>query len=253
MKFHNIIFIISVLTISIVACRKDSNYKIKRNHRQSVGDSANHLLSNDKYKKLVVEIQYMEGFEPTAAAIDNLEDFLDDRLNKPDGIRIITKEIPAEGQSSYDLDDIKRLEDDYRKEFTTRKEIATYFLFLDGEYAGNTSSGKVLGIAYYNTSMVIFEKTLKDASTGIGAPDRTKIETTVINHEYGHILGLVNNGTDMQNDHHDEPNGAHCDNSNCLMNWTAETGDLFNNLIGSTPIPTLDANCINDLRGNGGK
>lgn len=243
----------SLLILLSIGCKKDSNYKIKRNHRKSVGESAHHLLSNDKYEKLIVEIQYMTGYEPTSQAVNNLEDFLKDRLNKSQGIDLKLKEIPAEGLSSYSIDDIIRLEEQHRQEFTHKKEIAAYFIFLDGEYSGNSGSNKTLGVAYYNTSMAIFEKTVKSLSDQITEPDRYKLETTVINHEFGHILGLVDIGSPMQTEHQDEPHGNHCDNSNCLMNWVAETGNFASNLLGSTPIPTLDNNCLNDLRSNGGK
>lgn len=246
-------FFYLLLILAITGCKKDSNYKIKRNHRQPVGDSAHHILSDDKYTKLIVEIQYMTGYEPTNEAIENLERFLIDRLYKPEGIFVKLKEIPAEGLSSYTLDDIERIENEYRQEFTNKKEICTYFLFLDGEYSENTSNGKVLGVAYYNTSMAIFEETVKDLSDGITEPDRFKLETTIINHEFGHILGLVNVGSPMVNNHQDAAHGHHCDDQDCLMYWEAETGNFASNLLGSTPIPELDADCIRDLRANGGR
>lgn len=247
------LLIILFLASAFVSCKKDSKYKIKKNHKKEVGYSSNDLLSNNDYKKLTIEVQYMAGYKPTPTTLSNLTSFLNSRLNKSDGIYIVEKEIPAQNKSSYSLDDIKDIESENRSEFTNKKEIATYFLFLDGEYSGNSGNGKVLGIAYYNTSMVIFEKTIQDLSGGFTQPNQTKLETTVVNHEFGHILGLVNTGAPMQHNHQDVANGSHCDNDNCLMNWVAETGGIVGNLIGSSPIPQLDQNCINDLKANGGK
>jgi hypothetical protein len=127
-----------------------------------------------------------------------------------------------------------------------------YFLFVDGEYAANSGGTVTLGVAWRNTSMAIFHKSIEDLSGGIGQPARSVLESTVMDHEIGHLLGLVNVGSDMQVDHQDDPNGHHCDNSNCLMHYLAETGDIITTLLGGN-IPQLDNNCIADLQANGGK
>lgn len=255
MKANRVFILIHLVCFSsLISCKKDSDIKVTKNHKQAVGTSANDLLSDKNYESLLVEIQYVEGYKPTQTAIDNLKTFLSQRLNKPEGISFIWKSIAPIGKSTFTIDDIKKIEDNNRSEFTDKKTIAVYFLFLDGEYAENTSNSKVLGIAYRNTSMVIFEKTVVELSDNIlTEPERDKLETTVINHEFGHILGLVNVGSPMQNDHQDTANGKHCTNSDCLMYWTAETDNVINNLMGSNPVPELDQNCIDDLINNGGK
>lgn len=247
------LFLILFLGAAFLSCKKDSKYKIKKNHKKEVGYSSNDFLSNNDYKKLTIEVQYMAGYKPSQSTLSNLTSFLNNRLNKSDGIYIVEKEIPAKNRGTYSIADIENIETEYRSEFTNKKEIAAYFLFLDGEYSGNSGNGKVLGVAYYNTSMAIFEKTILDLSGGFGQPSQAKLETTVVNHEFGHILGLVNTGASIQTNHQDVSHGAHCDNDNCLMNWVAETGGVVGNLLGSSPIPELDQNCINDLRANGGK
>ena len=247
------LFLIALTVGVSTSCRKDSKRQIKKNHKQSTGSSANDLLSSKEYNELIVEFIVVSGQSPTQQAIDNLKKLLTDRLNKPDGIKFVTTNVPSPNKTKYSLDDIVALEDEYRTQFTDDKSIAASFVFLDGEYIENTGDSKVLGIAYYNTSMVIFEETIKSFTDDFGEPERHKLETTVINHEFGHILGLVNTGTAMQTQHQDVAHGAHCDNEDCLMNWTAETGDAISNLVGSSPIPTFDNNCLNDLKANGGK
>jgi len=194
----------------------------------------------------------MTGFQPTDQTVSLLKSFVSERSHKK-SISVKYSEITPHGKASYSLDDIVAIEDDKRTQFTAKKTIAVYFLFVDGDYSGNTSGGSVLGIAYYNTSLVIFEKTIIGLTNGFGSPERYKLETTVVNHEYGHILGLVNLGSSMQTQHQDAANGNHCTNENCLMYWEAESGSMVSNLLGSSPIPTLDANCLSDLQANGGK
>jgi hypothetical protein len=214
--------------------------------------TTNDLLSATKYENLVVEIQFFPGHAPTTAAVTNLKNFLEARLNKPGGITITQTEIASTGKSAYSADDIRTIEKANRKQSAADKTVTTYFLFVDGDYAGNSGSSKVLGIAYGATSMAIFEKTVKDYSGGLGEPSETVLESTVILHEFGHILGLVNNGTSLQSAHQDTAHGKHCTNEDCLMYYTAETSDIIANLVGGG-IPTLDAACVADLQANGGK
>ena len=147
----------------LASCSKDKddpeNFNKDRSlNKKSVGFSAHDLLSADNFKSVVVEMQYMQGFEPTQAAVNNLKTFMEQRLNKPEGITIKLKQIPAIGQASYTVDDIARIEGQYREEYTTINQLAIYFLFADNPSASNTSAGKVMGQAYWNTSMVVYEK-----------------------------------------------------------------------------------------------
>lgn len=252
---HLILVALMVLTgwAALSACKRDTPHHIRKFHRKSVGKSAFDLLSGRDYNSVVVEIQYMTGFKPTPQAVTQLTSLMSARLNKDEGVTVVYTEIAPQGKSSYSLDDVSHIEDDQRTHFTWKKQIAVYFLFLDGEYVENTADSKVLGIAYYNTSMVIFGKTIQDLSGGIGQPQRYMLEATVINHEFGHILGLVNLGSTMQASHQDAPHGQHCTNQNCLMYWEAETGSAVTNLLGTNAIPQFDASCISDLQANGGK
>lgn len=247
---------LSLLMISFLgmtSCKKDKNKSGGLfSGGTAVGVSANDLLSDSKFKDLRVEIQYVAGFKPTDAAMDNLKDFLTERLNK-NSINFVYTQIASPGKAKYSVDDIKNIEKSNRTVFNKDSNLGAYFLFLDGEFVENSGSSKVLGIAYTNTSMVIFEETVKDLSGGIGEPATYKLESAVALHEFGHILGLVNAGTPLKSNHQDVAHGHHCDNENCLMYWTVETGDFVSNLVGTAPIPSLDSNCLQDLKANGGK
>ncbi len=234
-----------IVSLFFTECKKD---------KSSINDSlvSHDMLSADKYNKLIVEIQYVNGFQPTTSTLDNLKTFLEQRLNKLGGITFTQNVIASPGKTVYSFSDIKDIEKSKRSQTTSGTTITAYFLFLDGDYSENSGSSKVLGIAYGTTSMAIFEKTIQEYSGGLGKPSATTLETTVINHEFGHTLGLVNSGTGMQTAHRDAAHGAHCNNKDCLMYFTAETSDIVGNLIGGN-IPGLDANCINDLKANGGK
>ena len=244
-KIMRLCFSSIFILIVLVQCKKD-------NATVNNSVSPNGLLSSRNYDKLVVEVQSISGSQPTQAALDNLTAFLQQRLNKPAGISIVQTTIASPGKTAYSLEDVAAIEKANRSQNTNGKTITAYFLFLDGDYASNSGNSKILGFAYGKTSMVIFEKTVKEFSGGLGKPPVQTLESTVINHEFGHILGLVNNGTPLVTAHQDGANGHHCSNKNCLMYYTAETSDIVANIIGGN-VPELDASCIKDLQSSGGK
>jgi hypothetical protein len=217
-------------------------------HERNPGSSAEDFLRDDDFGELVVQIQYMEGYRPEDSALDNLETFLEERLHKSSVTILTPEEIPAEGMESYSASDVRDLEEEHRTEFTEENRLTAYFIVLDGEF----EEGNVLGIAHYNTSMALFGKTIADVSGGVGQPSRSVIETTVMKHEAGHVMGLVNNGVEMQESHQDEENGFHCDDNQCLMYHAVNTTDFFANLFGGD-IPELDEYCIADLQAAGGR
>ncbi len=222
-------------------------------NRQATGASANDLLSANSFKKLIVEMAYIEGFEPTTTAINNFKSFIENRINKPEGVTFITKEIPTTGKIEYTLDEVVDLEKEYRTQYNSGATIAVWVLFIDGKSSNDTSSGSILGSAYWNTSFVIYEETIHGLSDGTFEPDRSLLESSVIHHEFGHILGLTNLGSDLQSDHEDEEHPKHCIEEDCLMYWAAETSQGIGNMLSGGSVPTLDAQCLADLKANGGK
>ncbi|NOT76117.1 MAG: peptidase [Cyclobacteriaceae bacterium] len=209
------------------------------------------FLSNSNYDKLIVEIQYVNGFQPSAATVNNLTAFLQARLNKSSGITVVQSEIASPGKSVYLDADIQSNENLHRTQKTSGKTLTAYFFFADGEYSGSTGNSKILGIAYGSSSMAIFEKSIKDLSGGVSQPSVATLESTVVLHEFGHILGLVNRGTPLKSAHQDA-NGKHCTDTNCLMYFSVDTSDAVANLLGGN-IPELTTGCLDDLRSNGGK
>ncbi len=212
------------------------------------GSSARDLLTSVSFNQLNIEIQYMTGFAPDVASLNNLAAFLNSLINKPGGIVISQKEIPAGNKASYTINDIAGLEQKNRTSFTSGSQVSVYVLITDGVY----TDPSVLGVAYRNTSLCLFGKTIFDNSSSIGQLSRTQLESAVAEHEFGHLLGLVDLGTPMLTNHKDDAHGRHCNVKNCLMYYATETSDIFGLLV-SGNIPALDAQCLADLHANGGK
>ena len=228
-------------------CNKEDITASNNLNNRSVGASAREFLNSSSYQTLNIEIVYMPGFAPDANALNNLRNFLNTLINKPAGINITQRAIPASGKTVLTLAEIRDLEKSYRTSFTSGTSLGVFILYTDCSY----SEANTLGVAHKNTSIVIFGKTVHENSGSVNQASLTKLETLTLEHEYGHLLGLVDLGSPMQVNHKD-PASNHCNNNTCLMYYETQITQMGGILI-SGPVPSLDANCKNDLKANGGK
>ena len=247
-----------IIGLTITSCNDDetttSNPETAENaaNRQPLGTSAAELLSDDFFTSLRVEIGYVEGFRPTQESIDRLIPFLEERLNKPDGITLKETVVVSEETGPYDINEIVAIEDASRTVYNNGDELGVWLFFSDQNSESDMGNSVVLGSAYRNTSMVIFEKTFIDLANNSVTPiNRTQIETSTMRHEFGHVFGLVNIGTPLTSDHEDPDNIRHCTVEECLMYFQTVT-NVFNNSNVDT-LPVFDPLCIADLQANGGK
>lgn len=241
---RSVLYVLLAISLGFASCKKEdaggtSDYK-------TLGTAAHSILSASPYTSLKIEIQYMVGYPPDSASIINLVNFLKNYINKPDGIEVTKQEIPASGKSVLSIDDISNIEKKYRTAFTKNNTLAVHILITDGDY----DKPNILATSYWSTSFVVFGKTVNEDSGSWGFTSLTQLLSTLFEHEFGHLMGLVNQGSPMQTDHLDPSNGAHCINPHCLMYYDVEKSTVGGNLFS---IPTLDANCEADLKANGGK
>ncbi|MBC7845031.1 MAG: membrane metalloprotease [Flavobacterium sp.] len=252
--------ILAILTIGLVlfvSCSKEddtSGYTVNPvTNRQTTGSSSNDLLSDTKFKSMVIELVYVDGFEPSTAAINNFVSFIEARTYKPNGISVIKRSMASPKKTTFTVTEIADIEKANRTKYNTADQIAVWVLFVDGKSSIDTSTSVVLGQAYWNTSFVIFEQTVQGLSNSPLEPSRSLVETTVITHEFGHILGLTNLGTPMQTNHEDASHPKHCNVPTCLMYWESESGKSFSSMGSGATAPLLDAQCLADLRAKGGR
>lgn len=250
------LFLVTIF-LFFTACSKDDDSQNANNfmaaNRLSTGDSAKDFLTEDNFTDLVIEVVYVEGYQPSQMALDNLVSFINQRCYKSGGVEINMRSIESPGEEIYDINEVDDLEKEIRLQYTSGNRLALFAFFLDGKYDADTEESLVLGVAYRNTSFVIFEETIQSLSDGIAEPSRVLLESTVFRHEFSHLLGLVDLGSDMQTDHLDEENGHHCDVESCLMNYKVESGLNIRGMVSEENIAQLDSQCLADLRANGGK
>ncbi|MBZ9631989.1 hypothetical protein LB465_14490 [Salegentibacter sp. LM13S] len=256
-KYRFILLFISVLSFS---CSSDSDKNDdgiggidKTANLQGLGDSASHLLSDAEFTSMNIEIVHVNGFAPSETALANFKNFLEERTFKPDGINISLRAVPSSGKAPFSIDEIVEIEKETRTIYNAGDEIAVYIYFADGKSEKDEENKFTLGSAFRNTSMVIFGGTIKDFASRPNAPNESDIEAAVLNHEFGHLFGLVDIGTEPQSDHKDDDNEGHCNVEDCLMRASIEFGSGIIDQIEGGRVPALGSHCIRDLQAAGGR
>ncbi len=259
--------ILMVGLLIAVSCSKDSDDPgnppdtIDRSaNLLGTGDSANDILGNETYTQLLVEIAYVTNFRPSAEAMNNFQAFLQARTFKQD-ITIQYLELPSPEKNELSLQEVADLEIENRTAFNDGNTLAIYIYFADAPSdTDDPQEGTVtLGAVYRNTSMVIYESTVREIALKSSQITIEDVETAALNHEFGHLLGLVDLGSPPVNPHEDPNAEHHCDIDGCLMRAEIEFGSgllgMMNRrmITGKAAVPTLDAECIADLQANGGQ
>ncbi|MEM1257311.1 MAG: hypothetical protein AAGC45_01290 [Bacteroidota bacterium] len=249
----------------------------------ATGASANDLLSNANFDRILVEIAYVTGFRPTPQTMDNFMQYLQERTFKQN-IEVEFLELDSPEEETLTLQEIADLEGENRTAYNEGTTLAVYIYFADAPSDGDDEDeGLVtLGAVYRNTSMVIFERTIRTLAGRSLIITNTDVETATLNHEFGHLFGLVDLGSVPVNDHEDPEAPNHCVVDGCLMqaqltfgspaarilvssadkdlvSACSLSGQSIMNMLESNAarnvavVPLLDAECILDLQNNGGR
>lgn len=248
----------------------------------ATGASANDILGNANFDRLLIEVAHVNGFRPTDATMDNFEAFLRERTFKTD-IEFTFNALPSPGEETLTLQEIADLESDNRTAYNSGNTLAIYIYFANAPSDDDDENeGLVtLGAVYRNTSMIIYESTIRNLAGQSNLVSVTDIESATLNHEFGHLFGLVNLGTPAVNNHEDPDAENHCNVQGCLMRAELQFGatNKSSSLIskselqsachlsgmgmmkllqqqvskGLPVVPVLDSECVLDLQNNGGR
>jgi len=258
--------LIILLTIGLfLNCSKDSDDTPdggidKSANLLATGASANDILSNTKFTTLLIEAAYVTGFRPTMETMNNFETYLRDRTFK-DNIQVIYRELPSPNEETLTLQEIADLESENRTEYNNGETLAIYIYFADAPSDSDDEDEGILtlGAVYRNTSMVIHEGVVRQLANQSSLITITDVETSTLHHEFGHLFGLVDLGSEMVNNHEDPDAENHCDVAGCLMRGELQFGGGMMGVLEKSKIskgvavPALDPECILDLQNNGGK
>jgi hypothetical protein len=178
--------------------------------------------------KLSVEVAYVQGAAPSQTALDHLTTVLR-RETKKDVTVALGAQIPNT-RSTYTFEDIQRLSARYRRGASGGAIATAWLVYLNGSLAGGDG---VLGVAYEASEIAMFPDEMSRAETAL--VDRAAIERSVIVHEFGHILGLVNIGYVSRFDHEDAEHPHHSKYQTSVMYWAIEDISIAVLLHGGPP------------------
>lgn len=241
-----------IFCFALLGCTKES---VINPNLLTTGSSSHDLLSDDDYSSLHIEVAYVAGYKPSDKALETLHNFLNKRIYKPNGISFQLTEVPSPGKATYSIEEIAKLEKNLRTSYNEGEQISVWIFFVDGSNNKDNDTKETLGSAFRNTSIVIYEKSIIEFANHSGSSQKEVVETVTLEHEFGHLFGLVNLGAPLLSDHEDpDPDYAnHCITSGCLMNGKLEFGSGIIDVTNNSNIPELKDACLKDLRAGGGK
>ncbi len=258
---HLRILTIAILAMVFVACSSSDNSTDdpvddgptevdKTPNLQATGSSANDILSNNTFDKLLIEAAFVEGFRPTNQTMANFQDYLRTHSFKTD-IEITYRELPSPDEETLTLEEIRDLEDENRTAYNDGSTLAIYIYFADAlSDNDDINEGLItLGAVYRNTSMIIYESAVRTIAGRSLTITPTDVETATLNHEFGHLFGLVNLGTVPINNHEDVDAPNHCNEDPCLMRAQLEFGAADKRSLSAQEKPELQSACaLNGLK-----
>jgi hypothetical protein len=216
------------------------------------GEFAADILRSTNFTKLIVEIDYAAGHPPSVQALNLLQDRLEERCDKPAGVEIdLDEAIPAaEFKPVMSLSDVEALEDAHRDTFSdfAAGEVAIYCLYTTGASDEDTPGSVIVGYAYRGGSIVVYV----DNAEGSGplVTDQ-EVEGYTLVHEFGHMMGLVNNGCPMVSPHEDTTHPSHDTDSDSVMYWQVNISPLGPS-IGEPGFAQFGPACVDDVQSFGG-
>lgn len=255
-------FLVAVLLLTACSKSSDGNNPPpvdKSANLLATGASAHDILSNTPFTNMLVEVTYVQNYKPTQESMDNFVTFLQE-LTFKQNIAVEYTQLPSPGEETLTLQEIADLENENRTAYNDGTTLAIYIYFADAPSDDDdAATGSVtLGAVYRNTSMVIHEATVRKLAGQSALVTLADVESATLEHEFGHLFGLVDLGTTEINPHEDPDSVNHCDVPGCLMRAELQFGSGIMGVLASragkgAAVPELDAECLLDLQANGGK
>jgi hypothetical protein len=216
-------------------------------------------LTNEKYTRWVIEVDYSKGHAPPTALLNLLHSKLAQIVFKST-IEFRLDDALDAGSGTWTDAQIRALSKEKLGRKTGGDTVVTHLLFLDGHSEHDTDQGRVLGAAYGHDLIVIFSQSVKDSCKAALVPQLCNPDPyfrAVTMHEFGHALGLVNNGIPMVRAHEastcgDRPDRHHSTNRNSVMYCQVESSAIVP-IFGNDPPSDFDADDRADFKAAGGK
>jgi hypothetical protein len=214
-------------------------------------------IRNLGFSRLLIEVDTVPGLSPRAGVTADVTDLLDDVLDKPNGIMFVTDDTDLPSADTYGNGDgvwtfleLQQLAGEQANMPLNNGEIAIHTMWLDGEY----ENPNVLGVAWGQRFLAMFAERIAQTCNlpAAGAVLCPLAEATVWTHEIGHVIGLVDNGIPMVNDHRDPDHGKHDVSDESVMYWAYDGVGVMDvlqaRILGNNEdVIPWGAECLNDL------
>ncbi len=231
-------------------------------------DASDEFVSpfSESVSAIVVEVDYASGAEPYTGGgggeVDDLWTIFGDNAKRLFGdSKTVTypnqleqmQELTDVSGESFSTEEIVAIADRYRGEADSSSTVTYYVLWLDGRFRDDEVQQNVIGVSVGTTRIIaMFKPVIRSiAVPGGGRVLERFAEQTTLVHEFGHAVGLVNNGIPLTSDHHDSNNGAHCTNRDCVMFWSNEgvrdLAPFVQNFIASGSTVLFGSECLGDV------
>ena len=219
------------------------------------------IIRAEPYPRLVIEVDYVEGRQPRPAVADEIEATFANILDKPLGIDVVVDQ-PIVGlgpEHAWTVQERIDLADATNDLPVGGDTIKIHAIFLDGHAEEDDSmDGVILGAAWAHENIVMFRDTLDAGCAGVVVgPVLEQLcadaEFLIWQHEIGHVIGLVDGGLPMVDDHLDpDPTaGRHDVSHDCVMYREYEGTDAidaaFDRIVMGGPAIEFDAPCLADI------
>jgi len=202
-------------------------------------------LDDSQYTSMIVEIDYSPGYQPETSSTDMLKQRLESVCDKPLGIKVVFTETDFMNENVWSPSDVRNAAWDTKSSPPMDNTILTWqFLFPSGVYEDES----VLGVAVDASTVALFKDSIDDAENIFRRPSAEKIENSVLVHEAGHLLGLVNLVYTSPADHEDSAHPGHSNNEDSVMYWAVESASISNFFDNELPTE-FDSDDIADLVG----
>lgn len=202
-----------------------------------VGGFARTILAPGPATAVVLEVLHQEGAEVAEVAIGHATNVLSQVSSKPTTKTTVSL---AGGARNWTRADLERIADDQSRSAQGAGGRAVLYLeFLHGTYQGDES---VLGIALRGDVAAVFVDRVRSSATLLVS--ESDIEDSVLMHEIGHLLGLVDLA--LHSGREDPAHPGHSASRDSVMYWAVES-NLITQILGGRPPRDFDADDRRDL------
>lgn len=205
--------------------------------RRGNGDFAGPLLrpAPKGARRIVFQLMVQSGKGPAQSTVDHVVSTL--RRVSGKTVEVRTVALPA-GPNEWSVAELHSYADRYSQTKSSVDAAVLNVLFVAGSFEQGEN---VLGAASRADVVTMFPDQYRNLGAGLSPQS---IETSVVMHETGHILGLVGHLVRAERQDPDHP--GHSRNKASVMYWAVETDDIISAFVGAPP-KELDRDDLMDL------